>query len=205
MIPALAKVFAGLREYLRKKEIVAHSQSTLENDGDSGDRAILALLRGEIERRRANDEGQTRLQLKKLCLERVALLVAAITMGAVIYYAIVAAHQRGEMIEANRLSRQALDAAERSHLFSSPTSFYIASKENTPTVLFDLQNYGRSPAYSVRYGVACTFKAGRPEFANPYLIDVVVAPGATRTRMKGKCWQTPEEQVDLMKAGSKSF
>jgi hypothetical protein len=104
------------------------------------------------------------------------------------------------------ISKQTLEISERSHLFATPTSFYIASDENTPTVLFKLRNYSRNPAYSVRYGLACQLKAGRPQFVSPWLENVTpITPGEERDGLKAKCWNMPKEQVEVMGSGSQEF
>ncbi len=158
----------------------------------------------EIQRREANQKRQDRFERRRLCLEAIGVAVAIATSGAVIYYAVVAADQRDQMIETNRLTRKALDTNERAHLFSTITRFY-KSDENLPTAIFTLRNFGRSPAYSVRYFITCEFGAGRPAFVQPYFIDLTIPPNESATNLKAKCWNTPKSDADAMEAGSRAF
>lgn len=137
--------------------------------------------------------------------------VSLATLIVVAVYTTFAGYQWREMIRLNNLtqqsieiSRRALDANERAHLFSTIERFR-KSDENLPTAIFSLQNFGKSPAFSIRYSIACSFEPGRPGSTQPYFIDLILAPGKIEKGLKAKCWNTPKVDTDVMDAGSRAF
>lgn len=149
---------------------------------------------------------------KKRQLEWWQFWVSVATLIGVFGYTTVAYKQWRQMISSNNLtqqsveiSRKALDANERAHLFSRIVRFYVAEPEHLPAAIFEMKNYGKSPAYSVRYGIACGFEKGRPQIAQPYLIDLTVPPTEVVKDLKAKCWNTPKIDADAMRAGARPF
>jgi hypothetical protein len=94
-VPTLGEILAALRDVLRQHK----SAATSDEPTDQGYRraVVEALhdLKAEIKRQTPDDDKRDRRDQWKLRLEGLGLLIGAITMGAVIYYAYVAQEQLG--------------------------------------------------------------------------------------------------------------
>jgi hypothetical protein len=122
----------------------------------------LQIPAAETERRKAHDQSQRRRDITRLVVEILGLAFSAVTMGAVIYYAVVANRQHGamtqqvaEMRETNRLTREAqkrtvevVAAENRAWVGTKFDSLDIAAGRS-PVVKVALRNSGKSPALEV--------------------------------------------------------
>ena len=157
--------------------------------------AELHIPAAETERRRTNDEQTNNHEKWKLRVEIATLVVAAITMGAVICYACVAHKQWGEMIATNTTSGESAKAA-KSAADTVATSLEFSRQQQRAWVIprierefslrmgrgpenlvsFDVFNYGQSLAVEV---------VTRAELNTGSTLESVTGP--VRMRGAGSC------------------
>lgn len=87
------EILAALRTILHQRDSCAYKTSKAEEDYYRGVLEATNEIKAEIKRRAASDEKDYELQKKKFVWERLALIVATITMVAIIVYACVAQKQ----------------------------------------------------------------------------------------------------------------
>ncbi len=166
----------------------------------------LQIPEAEIERREADQKRQNRFQRRMLCLQAVGVAVAIATLGAVIYYAVVAADQRDQMIEANRLARSALDANERAWLIGAVAKIDV-DKDGIMSVMATFMNAGKSPAFYVRHHGEKTEALVAPVIQLPLGgsgSEITLPQGGTVTSAT-RFVSIPPQEVREILAGQKQF
>lgn len=135
-----------------------------------------------------------------------ARAVGALSLCVLIVYTIFAGAQWLTMQRALDATERGLDATERAWLLSKVDHFEI-SNEHLPTVIFELRNVGKSPAFNIKYGVACWPEAKYPPGEdNPWPSDITIAPGGEPQKdLKAKCWNASPAYADAMSIGAKDF
>ena len=216
------RLLAKLRAALRQREPAAKERQEAKREEQSRVDAIFNLLRTEAERRAAGDNQERRHRNRSFGLDVATLVVSTITMGAVIYYAVVAAHQRDAMREqvkemrlTNKLTQDAQQrtlevVAAENRAWIGVKSSDLEIKIGKPAVAnVQLINTGRTPALNVRARAGCVHGGNYSQTNVPppgtAIGPIVILPNMQKEIPCVVDRQTTEADVAAFRNGTRQF
>ncbi len=197
----LRSLLAWLRENTVRRDPGGGGERRPPQQQDNGPDEVVAAIRN-LSDTISNEARATRDQGKHESDQNRQWTIGAVAGAYVL--AAISLLQWCSTERAVEISRRTLDAAQRAQLFSTPSRLYL-SDEYLPTVIFTMHNYGKSPAFEIKYGIACEFKPGRPVVTWQYPVEVTAPPDKDTDALKAKCWKTPREFVDGIGDGTREY
>ena len=143
----LADFLTKLSHALRQEEPADYDQYNAERRREERENTTLNLQKAEVGERRTDRQEDSRYRKRTLRLGYATFLVSFITMGAVIYYACIAAQQRDAMVEANKHAYRALYVQQRAYVNVHDVRFgHPLTAGEWPELIVTYKNSGLTPA-----------------------------------------------------------